>query len=972
LARSASWRSILYPTAGSWHAVAAPGYSPAVEFLLPFLVALAVSLVGTPLAMRLARRLGAVARPRSDRWSQRPTPLLGGIAIYTAFTAALALFAPMSRDVAGLMAAGGAIFALGLVDDLKSLRPSVKLAGQVAAACLLIPFGVHAIFVIHPVVAIPATLFWIVAVTNAFNLLDNMDGLSSGVGFISSGFMFAVALEVDQPVVATAAAGLAGATLGFLVFNFNPARVFMGDSGSLFLGFTLSSLTIMGTWHEASNLFLVLLVPLLVLAVPLFDTALVTVLRKLSGRAVSQGGRDHSSHRLVALGLSERQAVLVLYLACVGFGGLAVLGLTLDLYVTALVVGLLLVLVLLFGVFLAEAKVYGDVRRSWELAHDPSSLLGRVLINKWLILELSGDLVLISVAYLAAYQIRFELRVPEDALQQIHQLLPIVLPIQIASLVFFGVYQEQWRYGGLSANFRIVKAVLVGTALSYGAVRLLTSFTFYSRAVFVIAALGLTLLIMGSRSVVRLWREWVAARRAGGRRALVVGAGDAAQRVVQELRWHPGLGMRAVALVDDDPAKHGRRVHGVPVVGHCGEIPDVAERVGAEVILFAIPSATPADRRRILDACARAGIPYQIALGAHEIVGRGGEGVARAVGLGDLLLRARLRVGEREIEAAVRGRSLVVVGVQSAAAAELVRAAASLGARHLVLADSDAAALVRLRESLARAGAGAVVQTRLVHLSDEGSLARVLREARPDIVVMTSTLRTEVAATLDPPGALERNFLAVAAAARQSAAAGVRVFALWSWSELTGVAAASLRLGELAAAALGPPRVAVLRAPAVVEDPDHPLGEALRAVALGEAPPILPPEQRVRLALGSEVALFTLYGLTGETTSEVLYLAVPDEPLGALVEMALRHVQRASAPPAAPAATSSDLTPPAIERLPLPRPAVSQVEAVERQVREALAGGRLDDALAAASLLVPAGDEGEGGMIALDAARRSV
>src|SRR5439155_18109390 len=123
----------------------------------------------------------------------------------------------------------------------------------------------------------------------------------------------------------------------FLVFNFHPARIFMGDSGSLFIGFTLGSLSIMGTWHDASNLFLVLLVPFLVLGVPLFDTTLVTVLRKMSGRAISQGGRDHSSHRLVALGLSEPHAVLVLYCVCVAFGGLALLGLSLDLYVTALV-----------------------------------------------------------------------------------------------------------------------------------------------------------------------------------------------------------------------------------------------------------------------------------------------------------------------------------------------------------------------------------------------------------------------------------------------------------------------------------------------------------------------------------------------------------------------------------------------------------------------------------------------------------
>jgi UDP-GlcNAc:undecaprenyl-phosphate GlcNAc-1-phosphate transferase len=918
--------------------------------------------------------------------------LLGGIAIFVAFNGTLLLFAPLSTEVLGLLAAGGVIFLLGLVDDLKPLRPSVKLAGQIAGACLLIPFGIHAIFVVHPLIAVPATLFWVVAISNAFNLLDNMDGLSAGVAFISACFLCLISMHQGQPALATASAALAGAALGFLLFNFSPARVFMGDSGSLFLGFTLGSLSIMGTWHEASNLFLILLVPLLVLAVPLFDTTLVTVLRKLAGRAISQGGRDHSSHRLVALGLSERHAVLLLYAVCTAFGGLAILGLWFDLYVVALAIGLFLVLILFFGVFLAEAKVYGELRLARQALRDQSTLLGRVWSQKWLIFGISTDLVLVGLAYLAAYLIRFEGDVPDELLRQIHELLPIVLPIQIAALVFFGVYQEEWRYAGLQANLKIVKATLVGGALSYGAVKLLTEFTFYSRAVFAISTLLTTLLLLGSRSVLRIFREWFATRSAGGHRVLVVGAGDAGERVVSEMRRHPLLGLHPVGLVDDDPAKRGLRVHGVRVLATCDQIPEAVRQSGAEEIIFAIPSADAAVRRRILDACARAGIPCRVALGAREIVGRGGEGLARPVQIQDLLLRSRLRLEERSLREALRGRSLLILGVGSFAALKLARWARELGAARVTLADSDAT-LLATRLAALGAGEGAEgAQARLVHPPDEGSMARVLRDTRPDVVVFAGTVRTEAETALDPAGVLEQNFLSVCQAARQSAAAGARTFVLWSTEPPAGPTRSSLRLGELGAAAVGPPRVVVLRFPAIAEDPLSPIGEMLHRAARGERLPLFSPAERVRLALAEEVAGLTLQAMGGEMGSEVLQLRVSDEPLATLLQTTMRQMGAiapadggqgarpggpqtdASSSPESALPGAPEARVPGIDTAPLIRPAAAKVEAVERQVREALRAGRPHDAWAATSLLLPSfpgeGDGEAGAVVALDPVRR--
>jgi UDP-GlcNAc:undecaprenyl-phosphate GlcNAc-1-phosphate transferase len=914
--------------------------------LWAFLCALGVALVGTPLAMWLARRVGAVAPPRVDRWHKRPTPLMGGIAILAGHTIALLLFAPLRIEVVGLLVAGAAIFGLGLFDDLRPLRPSVKLAGQVAIASLLIPFGVHAIFVIHPVVAIPATLFWIVAITNAFNLLDNMDGLSAGVAAISAGFLSVVSLVTEQPEVATVAAALAGAALGFLVFNFNPARVFMGDCGALFLGFNLGSLAIFGTWREASNLFLVLIVPLCVLAVPLFDTTLVTLLRKLSGRAISQGGRDHSSHRLVALGLSERNAVLVLYAVCLAFGGLAILGLWLDMFATAVAVGVLAVLILLFGVFLGEAKVYGE-RAALSAA---PSFLRRLIIHKWLIIELAGDIVLISVAYLGAYLIRFEGNVPDPVPQQIHQLLPIVLPIHVIAFTLFGVYQDDWRHGGLRAAWRLLKGVAVGGATSFAAVLALTQFTFYSRAVFVIASLLVLVCVLGSRSALRALREAVRVRRADGRRVVLMGAGGAAGRVLQALRVHPEMGLTAVALVDDDPAQRGRRVHGVPVLGACEDIAQVVHQTRAVEVVFAIPSARGEARSRLLRLASGAGVPVQVAIGAREIVRMGGAGLVRPPAVDDLLTRARFEAAPEDLSEWVRDRRILLFGMASAAAVALARSVSDLCARQVILCHDDPLVLRRELEDLRGGRDDDHVVARLCHLFDEGSVARVLREMRPDVVVLTALVRSEEAASVDPAGALERSFLVAANVARQCTAAGVRDLVVWSAPPLEGTGGVGLRLGELAAAALGPQRVVVLRFPPIAQDPDNPLGRAVLGTRfVADAAPLVSGEHAAApLVLASEVAALSLHALRTEGAT-ILELHVPLDP------------------------TATGVDAPKVERIALPRPTAARVEDVARDVREALAGGRLEDALSAASLLVPVhpAELGQGGgMVALEALRR--
>jgi UDP-GlcNAc:undecaprenyl-phosphate GlcNAc-1-phosphate transferase len=297
-----------------------------MKYLLVFMVSLIGSLTVTPVAIRLARKLGIVDRPADGRWARKTTPRMGGVAIFAGFILALAVLLPFQRNASlfpvelirletmVVLLGGFTIFTLGLLDDKFGTIPVVKFLVQLGVATALVLSGIR-LKILPAVVAIPLSLVWIVMITNAFNLIDNMDGLSPGVAFIASMAFFLLSWVSGhgQAIVPVLALALAGACLGFLPYNFNPAVIFMGDCGSLFLGYILSVLAILGYWQRTSPIFLVLTAPVLVLGYAVFDTTLVTVLRLKAGGRPWIGGKDHSSHRLVMLGLSEKKAVLLLY-----------------------------------------------------------------------------------------------------------------------------------------------------------------------------------------------------------------------------------------------------------------------------------------------------------------------------------------------------------------------------------------------------------------------------------------------------------------------------------------------------------------------------------------------------------------------------------------------------------------------------------------------------------------------------------
>lgn len=300
----------------------------ALQFVPILVVGFATSLGLTPLSRAIALRLGVVDKPSQRKIHKDNKPLMGGLAIYAAFAVTLMLFAVPELtgssvlELAALLGGAAFLALVGLLDDRYNLGIKVRLIAQIIATCALIAAGVRVqLFGFWPV-DYAITILWVVSITNALNFLDNMDGLAAGLTGIAAGFFTLIAFNEGLTLVSALAAALMGSAAGFLIYNFSPASSFMGDMGSLVLGFVLAVLGIKLEFG-AQPLGVTWMVPLFVLALPIFDINLVVLTRILEGRSPGQGGKDHTSHRLMALGLSQRWTLLTLYAACAFFGGLA-------------------------------------------------------------------------------------------------------------------------------------------------------------------------------------------------------------------------------------------------------------------------------------------------------------------------------------------------------------------------------------------------------------------------------------------------------------------------------------------------------------------------------------------------------------------------------------------------------------------------------------------------------------------------
>ena len=289
-----------------------------------FFIATLISYLLTPFVKQMALKIGYLDHPKDNKVHGRPTPLLGGLSIFVAITIAILTKSqlPAYMHVTAILIGASILMVVGLIDDKMGMMPSFKLLGQFLAAMIVIKSGLRIEFIDNYYLSVIVTYIWIVGITNSFNLMDNMNGLSAGVAAISALFFGIVSLVNGQPMISALSFAVAGGAIGFLRYNFPKAQLFMGDAGSLVLGYMLSTIALMASW-KSYILTTSLAVPILILGYPIFDTTLVTIMRILEKRSIFQGGKDHSSHRIALLGLKRYKTVLSIYVICVFLGFIA-------------------------------------------------------------------------------------------------------------------------------------------------------------------------------------------------------------------------------------------------------------------------------------------------------------------------------------------------------------------------------------------------------------------------------------------------------------------------------------------------------------------------------------------------------------------------------------------------------------------------------------------------------------------------
>lgn len=566
-----------------------------MDGLLVFGLSFVSALVATPLVASVARATGKVAAPSPSRWHARPTALFGGVAIWTGFAVALGIVALKEisgvwlveprvhyAPAVGIFASGMVMFAGGIADDLFALRPPTKLVIQALAGAVLISFGV--VFTISPwvMVNILFTVFWFIGITNAINLLDNMDGVAAGVSALAAAGFGVIFIESGQPVIAALAFALAGGAAGFLVFNFSPARIFMGDSGSLLIGAVLAGCGAAWSMQAASSMH-GLTPALLLLAIPIVDTALVTFARTTARQPISMGGRDHSAHRLVALGVSERNVALIFYVvamlgAALAYG--AAMGWGPMPTWSAVAYGGLLTLC---AAYLARLHSYSEetarpVDRLYFLLED--------LLYKRRLLEVLFDLVLFSAAYWGAFLLRFDGRLPPDAAEAVVLTVALAAACKSVAFVAAGVYRGLWQRVSIADVHRIIRAAVFGSLLTAAATLFLFPALPVPRSIFLLDTILVVLLAFGARlafrSLDRARQRFVAT----GIPTLIYGAGAAGDLALREILANPDLGLLPVGFIDDDPRKAGLSVHGLPVHSGNGDLERVlaVTRVGRVVV----------------------------------------------------------------------------------------------------------------------------------------------------------------------------------------------------------------------------------------------------------------------------------------------------------------------------------------------------------------------------------------------------
>ncbi|MCI0452785.1 MAG: hypothetical protein L0Z51_10420 [Candidatus Latescibacteria bacterium] len=669
-----------------------------------FIVALLVSYVGTRalLGIRLKRAFVDVPNARSSHES--PKPRYGGIAIAGGTFAAMGLLAlavPESRALWPFAVGGFAVFATGLIDDARGLPAWFRLLVQIGAAFVLVGTGHVIERVAVPMggemhfgwLSVPITVLFVIGSINAYNFIDGIDGLAAGSAFIACVFLSLVGWLVGHAALALLFLAVAGASLGFLQYNFPPSRLFMGDGGSTFLGYFFAYAAIAGNRLEPA---IPAFIPVLVLSSLYLDAGLTVIKRLLKRERLFQPHRTHYYQRLLQIGLNHKQVTLVEYLITILLGVSALVYIEAGAWFAPLMTAAWVV-VFTLGILKIRAMERGD-RMFWE---------------RRVVLLIVTDMAAIVGAYLGAYFLRMNFQFTEAEGMAVLRALPIVLIVRSACFFKFGLYRSMWRYTSVADVVRVIKAVTAGSAIVLAAVVLLYRFVAFPRALFLIEYFLLIVLILGVRFSARLFHEiGREPQGAFARRYGVIGAGDAAERLARDIKAS-GPARAVVCFIDDDPARIGLWLHGVPVEGPAERLGEACARHRVDALAYGLSGNDDVAAERWLAFARHAGLSIERLpgnAGAHEPASLALDRVARRYRRGAIEPSARS-------QSALRGARVLLTHAGDPIGGALVARLRAVGAVPVLHVDDPRPEfglrdVVHFAGPLALAAADAIAATR--------------------------------------------------------------------------------------------------------------------------------------------------------------------------------------------------------------------------------------------------------------------
>ncbi len=617
--------------------------------IFSFLLSVILSLALTPAVIKFAHRIGATDAPGERKVHTTIMPRIGGLAIfvssiisigtlYIVFPDLVDSLYPYSETTLILAFCFTSLFALGLWDDLSPLSPGIKFGVQILLASILYFAGFSISNVTNPlsggmlnveIIALPLTILWIVGITNAFNLIDGLDGLAAGLAVIAGISIFTISVMSGHIETAVLSLIISGALIGFLRYNFHPAKIFLGDSGSLLIGFSLALLSIHSTSKITTGF--ALLFPFLVLLLPITDT-LVSMLRRLMGSILNEKDnskswtlihrihgmftpdKSHIHHRLLSMGLSHRQAVLLLYGVSIFFAFSAFLYTQIETVQTSITITVILGTTLLLGIKKLQYNEIAILNNGVMLP----------FFKKWVLNRKSfirlADMIFITIAYAFSYALLHTLQPDAVELPQFTQTGLIILAIQFSTFWATGLYREKIDQYSIGNALHITSSIVYSIGV--------TALVIYAMNLFpLIEAIGFAIfdfyflltLTVGFRSAYQALNYWYSKQKKPGENILIYGADENGTLLLQKIINAPNNTSNIIGFLDDDPNLEGKLFYGYPVLGGHWKLGKISLNQKVDAIFVCDENIKPENLKRLQDKAARTGIALKkLTVSLHE------------------------------------------------------------------------------------------------------------------------------------------------------------------------------------------------------------------------------------------------------------------------------------------------------------------------------------------------------------------